>query len=212
VSRWSTALGKGSQLGATFYVDQAVAPWLDNLVDPLPVIAPDLATLVISGLVVVFSTDALFALPELTFRWKDPTLREDFPTVVQMQHPSAPRGMDIEVRLEGQSLLARGLRALLRGSSVRAEASLSPPGVVRLRREIGTAPGVNVASDSVTFPFPAEALSWVSLSAEVTDQAPTSVDVAVQHSIGASGLRSVVGRLLVLRSHNLTTLRVIRSP
>jgi hypothetical protein len=211
---WSESLGKGAQLGLTFYVNEAVNPVLDKLFDPIPVIAPDMITLILSGLVVVLGSNALLAFPRLNFRWRDPALRVDAGPEISLVHPGTDRTvMDLEVDLTGTSLLARIIRWALRRPGTRAQVTLSPPNVVLLRRELQSAGGVVVNTGDIQFPFPSDHLTYAAISAEVASSAPLSTTaVTLRYAIEASGWRSVVARFLVVKTENTKTLQVIRMP
>jgi hypothetical protein len=209
LSRWSSWIVNAVQLGVTFYVNRAIEPKLKNLVDPLPVISPPLVTLILSGLIVVILTDLTVHRPRLVFRWSEPYDRTAFQPEIELRPPQ-PRGIDLQVELVGKSILTRLLRKSFRRPGVVARVELGSRDAIQLRGEKRTAQGVVVDDDSVTIPFPAQGTSWVTMSAEVTERAPNHLSVTVEHRIETSGFRRMLARLVV-KQHNVTTLRVIRT-
>jgi hypothetical protein len=63
---------------------------------------------------------------------------------------------------------------------------------------------------TVTLPFAATGTKWVSLEAKVTERAPADLNIKVRHAIETSGYRSLLS-CLVVKDHNVTTLRAIRT-
>jgi hypothetical protein len=210
VNRLTALIPAGLQLGITFYVNRFIEPKLKDFLEPLPVVAPPFITLILSGLLVVFLVDLTLARPRLMFRWSDPSSRTARPTVVEIRD-AQKEVLDLQVELLGNSWLADLTRWALR-SHTTTTVTLDSEDAVALRYRDRSSRSVTVSDDgtAVSLPFAASGTKWVSLEAGLTDRSPPDVHINVRHAIETSGYRSVLARLVV-KDHNVTTLRAIRT-
>jgi hypothetical protein len=210
VTKLSTLIPTGIQLGITFYVNRFIEPLLKDFLEPLPVVAPPFITLILSGLIVVFLVDLTVARPRLMFRWSDPSSRTARPTVVEIREGQT-EALDVQVELLGDSWLAGAIRqALKKGTTTTLR--LDSDDAVALRHTDRSSQAVRVddAGTTVSLPFAATGTRWVSLQASVTDRAPADINIKVAHAIETKGFRRLLSHL-VIKDHNVTTLRAIRT-
>jgi hypothetical protein len=211
LNRWTSWLVNAIELGLTYWVNLYVEPRLTDFLNPLPLVAPPLITLVLSGLIVVIVVDTTVARPKLVFRWADPRSRIESDPVIEVPAPPG-KTVDVQVEFIGRSLLAKGIRKAFREPGVSVRVALGSSDAFRWRAEMRTSRAVVVDPEgqAVTMPFPRQGTAWVTLTAEMTEQALHHLEVEVQHTIDTSGYRSLLGRL-VAKEHNVTKLRAIRT-
>ncbi|SOC48537.1 hypothetical protein SAMN05660748_1233 [Blastococcus aggregatus] len=200
---------------ATIWVKSEIDPLFEPLEGLAWKIVPDVISLLLSAVLVVFLGNRLLLLPRVTFTWSDENKLPVPNGTHGFAHPPAERPFQVLVEWDGRSVLASAVRAILKSGSPAARLELgsqfldvvhekSPP--ADLAQVRGVRRGLEFDLD-LTDQAPA---NWSDCVVRVV-RAPNSATVPVVYRVVARGrFRNFVARL-VRKVPNLTKFQLDRT-